>query len=303
MADQNTIVVTAPTGHVGSRVVRLLLQAGERPRVLVRDPARLDPEVRARVDARRGDLTDPAFVRGELAGARALFLLDPTPHSAADPVGDSDRLGALVADAVRAAGVARVVFLSSMGAERRHGVGHIDGLARIEQHVDATGADVCHLRCGNFFTNLLLDPDGLSRGALITSADPDEPVAWLDPRDIGDVAVARLLSAAWHGRVVQGVHGPEDLSWNRVAEILTDVLGRPVHVEAVTDDDVRAALRAAGMPPGGVEAIVGMTAGSRGVPSEQPRDALTTTPTTLAAWAAEHLRGPQTGGSPGAAAG
>ncbi|MYR58510.1 NAD(P)H-binding protein, partial [Streptomyces sp. SID625] len=57
-----TVVVTTPTGHVGSRVVRLLLQAGVRPRVLVRDPARLEPDVRERVDARRGDLTDAGFV-------------------------------------------------------------------------------------------------------------------------------------------------------------------------------------------------------------------------------------------------
>ncbi|MEV6670006.1 NAD(P)H-binding protein [Streptomyces sp. NPDC051162] len=64
-----TIVVTTPTGHVGSRVVRLLIQAGVRPRVLVRDPARLDAETRGRVDVRRGDLTDPGFVREATAPA------------------------------------------------------------------------------------------------------------------------------------------------------------------------------------------------------------------------------------------
>jgi hypothetical protein len=60
------IVVTTPTGHVGSRVVRLLLQAGVRPRVLVRDPARLDA----------------AFVREATAGARTVFWVDPTPPAA-----------------------------------------------------------------------------------------------------------------------------------------------------------------------------------------------------------------------------
>ena len=238
------IVVTTPTGHIGSRVVRLLLQAGERPRVLARDPARLDVAVRERVDARRRDLTDAASVHDVLRDAQTLFLVDPTPHTAADPVGDSDRLGALVAGAVRDAGVQRVVFVSSIGAEQRHRVGHIDGLARIEEHLDDAGADICHLRCGYFFTNLLLDPDGLAEGVLTTAADPGVQVPWVDPRDIGDVAAARLLSTVWHGRVVQAVHGPEDLSWTCVADILAVVLGRPVRVAA--DDRRRRPRRTAG---------------------------------------------------------
>ncbi|ARQ70530.1 NmrA family NAD(P)-binding protein [Streptomyces marincola] len=285
-----TIVVTTPTGNVGSRVVRLLLQAGVRPRVLLRAPGRLEPGVRALVDARRGDLTDARFVREALAGATAAFLVDPTPHTVEDPVGASRRTGAAFAAAVRDSGVRRVVFLSSAGAELRHGAGHIDGLAAIEQQLDRTGADVLHLRCGYFFTNLLLDLDGLAAGELTTSGDPDRRMPWVDPRDIGDIAAARLLNAGWSGRSAQGVHGPEDLSWRRIAEVLTAALGRAIGLRVVSDDDVRAGLAAAGLPPGAVDGIVGMTAGTRALDPEQPRDAVTTTPTDLAGWAHARLR-------------
>ncbi|MCS0600828.1 NAD(P)H-binding protein [Streptomyces sp. LP11] len=285
-----TVVVTTPTGHVGSRVVRLLLQAGVRPRVLLRDPSRLEPDVRARVDVRTGDLTDGGYVSEAMAGAGAAFLVDPTPHTVADPVGASRRTGAGLAAAVREAGVRRVVFLSSVGAELRDGAGHLDGLAAVEEQLDATGADVLHLRCGYFFTNLLLALDDLAAGRLTTSDDPDRTLPWTDPRDIGDIAAARLLNDTWHGRTVQGVHGPEDLSWRRVAEILTAALGRDVRLRVVSDDDVRRTLAAAGLPPGAVEGIVGMTAGTRALVPEQPRDVVTTTPTTLSAWAHAHLR-------------
>ncbi|TDC84773.1 NAD(P)H-binding protein [Actinomadura sp. 7K507] len=285
-----SIVVTTPTGNVGSRVVRLLLQAGVRPRVLVRDPARLDAATRERVDVRRGDLTDAAFVREAVAGARTVFWVDPTPHTAEDPIETSERTASGVVDAARAGDVARVVLLSSGGAEKRGGAGHIDGLARIEERLDATGADTLHLRCGYFFTNLLMDLDGLAGGVLTTAARPDAPMPWVDPRDIGDVVAARLLNDAWEGRVVQAVHGPEDLTYLGVAEILTGALGRPVRLETVSDDDVRAALRSAGLAPSAVEGIVGMTAGTRDLVPEQPRDLVTTTPTTLAAWAYAHLR-------------
>ncbi|MET9645251.1 NAD(P)H-binding protein [Streptomyces syringium] len=285
-----TIVVTTPTGHVGSRVVRLLLQAGVRPRVLVRDPARLDEATRARVDVRRGDLTDAGFVREAVTGVRTVFWVDPTPHATADPIEVSLRTAAPLVEAARARDVARVVLLSSVGAEKRHGVGHIDALAGIEEQLDATGVDVLHLRCAYFFTNLLLDLEGLSRGVLTTAFGPDDPMPWVDPRDIGDVVAARLLSDAWQGRVVQAVHGPEDLTFRQVARILTEALGRPVRLNPVSDDATRDALRAAGLPASAVEGIVGMTTGSRDLVPEQSRDLLTTTPTPLSGWAHAQLR-------------
>ncbi|GAA3080641.1 hypothetical protein GCM10020000_78140 [Streptomyces olivoverticillatus] len=81
-----TIVVTTPTGHVGSRVVRLLIQAGVRPRVLVRGPARLDARTRSNVEVRCGDLTDAGFVHEATVGARTVFWADPTPHTAEEPI-------------------------------------------------------------------------------------------------------------------------------------------------------------------------------------------------------------------------
>ncbi|MEU2511625.1 NmrA family NAD(P)-binding protein [Streptomyces syringium] len=285
-----TIVVTTPTGHVGSRVVRLLLQAGVLPRVLVRDPARLDEATRARVDVRRGDLTDRGFVREAVAGARTVFWVDPTPHVTKDPIEASLRTAAPLIEAAQAGDVGRVVLLSSIGAEKRHGVGHIDALAGIEERLDATGVDVLHLRCAYFFTNLLLNLEELSQGVLTTTFDPDHPMPWVDPRDIGDVVAARLLNDTWEGRVVQAIHGPEDLTFHQVARILTEALGRPVRLNHVSDDAARDALRAAGLPASAVESIVGMAAGSRELVPEQSRDLLTTTPTPLSGWAHAQLR-------------
>ncbi|TDB83181.1 NAD-dependent epimerase/dehydratase family protein [Actinomadura sp. KC216] len=285
-----TIAVTTPTGQVGSRVVRLLLQAGVRPRVLVRDPARLDAAIREHVDVRRGDMTDAAFVREAISGARTVFWVDPTPHSSEDPIETSDRTADPLIEAAQDGDVARVVLLSSVGAEKRHGAGHIDGLARIEERLDATAADTLHLRCAYFFTNLFMDLDSLAGGVLTTPFRPDVPMAWVDPRDIGDVVAARLLNDDWKGHEVQAVHGPEDLSFQQVAAILSEVLGRTIRLEVVGEDDLRGALRSAGLSPSAVEGIVGMSAGTRDLVPEQPRDVITTTPTPLAAWAYAHLR-------------
>ena len=84
--------------------------------------------------------------------------------------------------------IGRTVFLSSVGAEMRSGAGEIDGLARTEEQLDATGATVLHLRGGYFFTNLLGDLASLREGVLAAPMATDHALPWVDPRDIGDVA-------------------------------------------------------------------------------------------------------------------
>ena len=285
-----TIAVTAATGHVGSRAVRLLVQAGERPTVLVRDPGKLPADLRDLVDVAQGDLRDAAYVTRATAGADALLWIVPESFTADDPVAEMAGIAANGAAAVATHGIARTVLVSSVGAERRHGAGMIDGLARAEESFGACRGALTTLRCGYYFTNLLGSLDEMRAGTLTTTRPADAPMPWVDPRDVGEVAAARLLAPGWTTSSVQAVHGPADLSWQQVAEIAGTALGRPVAVQVISDDDLRGALRSAGLTPGVVEAIVGMTAGLRdGFVPEQPRTPVSTTPTTLASWAAEHL--------------
>jgi uncharacterized protein YbjT (DUF2867 family) len=283
------IVVTTPTGKVGSRVTRLLLQAGVRPTLLLRDPSKLDGQTRELVEVVQGDQFDPEVVLRAAEGADALYWVDP-PVIGEDPIAAWERAGSCAARAIEEHRISRTVFQSSVGAEKRHGAGEIDGLARTEELLDATGASVLHLRCGFFFTNLLLDPSGLEEGVLRVTWPVEAAMPWVDPRDVGDVAAARLLATDWSGRQVQAVHGPEDLSYARAASIVSRVTGRPLRAEQIPDDQMREGLRAAGLGDAQVEAIVGMSTGLREdfVP-EDARTILTTTPTSLASWAHETL--------------
>jgi uncharacterized protein YbjT (DUF2867 family) len=279
---------------VGSHVLQRLVQAGAFPRVLMRDPGALDPAWREQVDAVACDQDDADAVLAATRGVEALLWVSPPSPSPtlheADPVAAHARLGGHVARTVAENGIARTVFLSSVGAEKRHGVGEIDGLARTEEALDATGAPVLHLRAGYFFSNLLMDLDALREGVLRTANPLDAPMPWVDPRDIAEVAAGRLLHP-WEGRGATAVHGPEDLTFAQVADVLTTALGRPVRAERIADDDQRASLGAFGLGEAQVEAIVGMSTGLRdGFVPEQPRSALTTTPSTLAGWAHAHLR-------------
>jgi uncharacterized protein YbjT (DUF2867 family) len=284
------IAVTTPTGHVGSQVVAMLIRAGITPRVLVRDPNRLDSEIRARVDAVAVDQFDADSVAAATIGVDALFWVDPTTGSE-EPLADYDLASIAVARAVRENQIDRVVFQSSVGAEKRYGAGEIDGLAATEIALDATDANVIHLRCGLFFSNLELQLDAIRSGALPVIVPLDLALPWVAPRDIAEVAVHRLLLTQWSGHLIQGVHGPVDLTWSQVAEIVTATTGHPLKVERIPDGAMRDILRDSGMTDGLVEAVIGMSTGLReGFVPEQPRTPQTTTPTTLACWAYDVLR-------------
>src|SRR5690349_24983490 len=88
------IVITAPTGNIGRRLLPLLVEAapahGEQLRVVVRDPARLPEAVRGRVEVVTGSHGDAATVQRALTGADAVFWL-VSPDGSVPPVAASPR--------------------------------------------------------------------------------------------------------------------------------------------------------------------------------------------------------------------
>ncbi len=283
------IAVTTPMGHVGRHVTSMLIRSGVRPLLLARRPENVTPGLRKHADIVKANSTDPAQVTAATQGVDAIYWVDPSVMSS-DPLADYTLATEALVKAVTANGIGRVVFQSSIGAEKRHGVGEIDGLAGTEVALDTLDVDVTHLRCGYFFTNLLLDIDAVRQGQLTTVLPLDQPMSWVAPRDIAEVASLTLLNTQWHGHRVQAVHGPQDLSWRQVAEALTAHVGHQVHAEQITDTEMFQRYLAVGMPPMMADAVLGMSTGLRdGFRPEQPRTLATTTPTTLTSWIHEEL--------------
>jgi len=285
------IAVTTPNGNVGHHLTRMLVRAGIRPLLLTRHPDQISDDLTPCVDVALADSRNAEEVVAATRGVDAIYWVDPSVMSE-DPIADYARATEALVRAVAANGIGRVVFQSSVGAEKRQGAGEIDGLAETEVALDALGIDVTHLRCGYFFTNLLLDMESLTAGKVQTVLPLDAPMAWVAPRDIAEVAALTLLSREWTGNRVQAVHGPEDLSWSQVAEILTREFGRKVVAERVSDEAMRLQYLDAGMPEAMADAVLGMSTGLRdGFEPEQARSVVTTTPTTLQAWVREELTG------------
>ena len=113
------IVVTTPTGHIGSQVVANLLAANEGMRVIARDPGRLAAEVGAksssRVEIVKGSSDDETVLMSALEGAESLFLVVPPSLAANDVREYYLQFTRTICGAIGSKGVKRVVTVSGVG--------------------------------------------------------------------------------------------------------------------------------------------------------------------------------------------
>jgi uncharacterized protein YbjT (DUF2867 family) len=235
------ILVTGPTGHAGSAVVRALLRAGEHVRGLVRrDEAR--SRLPAGVEAFTGGLDEPRTLRASLEDVRAVFLRS----------GDRD-LAATLAE-MTTAGVERIVLLSSSAAPD----GDLsNAIARChvvsERAVRESGLPFTFIQPNAFMSNTFRWIPQLREGDVIRAPFARVPAAMIDPDDVGAVAALALASTGHEGRAYR-LSGPESLLPADCVAVLADVLGRELRLDAQTDSDARAELSLT-MPPDYVEAL------------------------------------------------
>lgn len=286
-----TIAITGPTGHIGSRLTRLLLDAGTDLTLLARNPAKLDPSIGQRAKVEQGELQDGAFVRRATEGADALFWITPADATMTDLRAWYDRLGDVVAQAVRSNSIPYVVNISSVGAQLPN-AGPVSGLGQVEQHLNTTDAAIVHLRPGYFFENTLMQLEALRhQNSLFIPAPGDIPFPQIATRDIAEVAARLLQSRNGTGKRIQGLHGPADLSFDQTAHILSEATGRSIQYVAISPEQARQTLLQMGAGPAFAAAYVDMfTALAQPGAVAEPRTPETTTPTTLYQWAVEALK-------------
>lgn len=270
------ILVTGATGNVGRAVVTALRARGLPARPGLREPA-------GEPDAVALDFLRPQTFAPALAGVGGLFLLRPPPISDVKPT-----LNALV-DAALAAGVRRIVFLSVIGADTRGYIPH----AKVEKHLTQSTAEWSLLRAGFFAQNLgdAYRPDIRERDRLFVPAGAGR-AAFVDVRDVGEVA-ARCFAEPGHERAAYTLTGPEALSFDEVAALLTRALGREIRYARPGVARYLWRLRGRGLPlaQAVVQAVlhVGLRYGQAEAVDPTLASLLDHPPRTLARYIADHL--------------
>jgi uncharacterized protein YbjT (DUF2867 family) len=288
------IIVTAPTGAIGHQVLENVLHGQEPIRVIARDPSRLPPQARDRIDVVQGTHSDAALVNKAFVGADAVFwLVPPDPRAKTVDAAYVDFTRPACA-AFKAHGVKRVVGISALGRGTPAGAhaGLVTASHKMDDLIASAGVHYRAVTNPSFMDNLLRQVELIKTQGIFSlpmAGDLKQPSACT--RDIASTAATLLLDQSWSGVGSAPVLGPEDLSYNDMATIMSEVLGKPVRFQEIPRETFKARLLQRGMSEAMAQANLDMwVAYNHGLDTAEPRTPQSTTPTSFRQWCEEELK-------------
>ncbi len=287
-------VVTGATGHTGNIVAKTLLAKGEKVRVVGRNADRLKALVAQGAEPFLADLIDTASIVKAFVGAKGIYVVMPPSLASSDFRAFQHRVADAIAAALRKAGTAHVVTLSSIGADKADRTGPVVGLHYLEQQLNAIdGLNVLHLRAGYFMENTLAQI-GMIRltGTTVGPLRPDLKLPMIATKDIGGVAANALLNLDFAQKRTRELLGQRDISMSEVARIIGNAVGKPdLRYTQAPDEQVRPVLIQLGMSANVANLLLEMSAAlnSGHMRALETRSVQNTTPTSYETFVREEF--------------
>jgi uncharacterized protein YbjT (DUF2867 family) len=219
------ILVTGATGRLGQLVTARLLEQNQRVRVFTRRPEAARALFGARVEIAAGDFADRDSLHKALAGTRKLFLLSPISERLAE-----EQIAAAGAAVIE--GGSRIVKISgSDWTIDPPGVSISgDAHAAVEWHLRGLNIEHVSIRPNAWMQVGLLNTIRQAVTGLVLNARHGAAgVAYIDARDIADVAVHQLLAPKVADKPLI-ITGSQAVSMRDIAAILARVLHRPIGI-------------------------------------------------------------------------
>ncbi|WP_316633958.1 NmrA family NAD(P)-binding protein [uncultured Flavobacterium sp.] len=157
--------------------------------------------------------------------------------------------GKAIAAAITAAGVKRVVMLSSIGADLPGGTGPITGLHNIEKIYESLeNVSVTFLRAGFFYTNFYNDVPMIKGAGIIGANYPSETkMPFVHPENIA-TAAAEELQKTTAGKNVRYIIS-DIRTANDVAKVFGQAIDKPeLPWVEFTDEQSLGGMKQAGLP-------------------------------------------------------
>ena len=286
------IVVTTPTGKIGSQVVKHLLAANKAVRVIVRDVSKLAPEVHGKVDFVEGSTDDENVLSRAFEGAESLFWVVPPSFQTNNDTEYYLQFTRPACRAIKSQRVKRVVGVSALGRGISIDAGPATASFVKDEEIESTGVHFRSLWCPSFMENMLSQVEPIKhQGMFFLPGHPDLKAPQVATRDIAFSGAKLLLDTSWTGQGGLAVLGPEDLSFNDIAAIMTDVLGKPIRFQQISGEAYKAQLMKLGANEIFAEGLVKIYAAKEdGLDNAEPRTAENTTPTTFRQWCEKVLK-------------
>ncbi len=249
------IIVTGATGLLGRAIVEQLVKRipASEVGISVRNPEKAADLAALGVRVRRGDFADPASLPHAFEGATQVLIVSSNARAYG---GDTLTQHDAAIAAAREAGARRIVYTSHMGASDVSAFSPMVDHFATETMLRESGVPWTALRHGFYAANgLALMGDAAATGLL--AAPADGKVCWTAHADLAEAAAIILTQAPHEHGPTAPLTASRALDLADLAAIASDLSGRAVHREVLTDAQAREGFAARGFP----EAVVGIMMG------------------------------------------
>lgn len=234
------ICVTGAGGTVGGEVVKQLEGAKTPFRAAYFSEQKASAARSRGIDAVTIDYNRPETLEAAFRGCEKLFLLGPN-------VQNQTELELNAVEAAKMVGVRHIVKLSVLGADQEEFL-----LAKIhrpvENAIQSSGIAWTMLRPNGFMQNVVTYmSDTIKSEGVFYSASGEAKISHVDVRDLAAVAVKAIREPGHEGKVYS-LSGPEALTYDYIANELSNVLGRTISHINLSPSDLKNGMLAAGTP-------------------------------------------------------
>lgn len=284
------ILLNTPVGDIGRRVLSRLLAAGTAVRVIARDPSVLTPD--PLIDVVEGSMADPATIARALTGVTRVFWLPPGDPSLASAEAAYSGVSQAFCDALPGSEVRHVVGISALGRGWPKPAGLVTATLAVDDMIVRTGVHHRALACASLMDNMARQVQPIrTMGRFFQPTPGDLKLPHVAKADVARIAANLLLDPHWTGAEVLPLLGPEDLSFNEMASIMSEVLGRHVVAVEMSMVQFRQMMRDSGASEGMAQAYVDMlTAKNEGMDHLVTPASRRDTPTPFRKWCEDELR-------------
>jgi NAD(P)H dehydrogenase (quinone) len=238
-----SIVITGASGQLGRLTAELVLDHLPAPEVILttRRPEALSDLAGRGTKVRQADFDRPETLAEAFAGGERLLLIST------DDLGRRADQHRAAIEAAREAGVRHVAYTSYLNPVEENPAVITPSHRDTERALRESGLVWTALR-NSFYAEYQV-PAGaqaIASGRLVHNSG-DGRIAYVSREDCAAAAAAVLTTEAHEGKAYD-ITGPEALSQDDVAALLSEVSGRPVEAVAVDDEAFIQDLTATGVP-------------------------------------------------------
>lgn len=248
LASNEKILVTGASGKFGRKVIEHLLSTyavpAEQIIAVTHKPETLMDLASKGVQVRAGDFDDEAGLGEAFNGATRVLIVST---DALDRPGRRLEQHTRAVAAAKAAGVKHIVYTSMMHPDADSPVSFAADHRGTEEAIAATGISHTILRNAWYMENLVISlPSALASGQwYVASGDGKTAHA---ARDDQARTAAAVLASGTNETAVYNVTGPEALTADETAALVSETVGKLLQVVHVTPDQLQAGMIAAGVP-------------------------------------------------------